>query len=101
MSGMIKNIQQIDELKNIILDNNLLEKYELSRLAVFGSFARGEEANDIDLLVEDNVNYKQLLLFRSELESLLKKKVDIVIEKYANPIVLHRARKELIYVSRH
>ena len=46
--------------------------------------------------------YKENLInFRDELEKLLNKKVNIVIEKYANPIVLYRARKEIIYVGKH
>lgn len=58
-------------------------------------------SNDIDILIEDNVDYRSLSVFRDELQKLTNKHIDIVIEKYANPIVLHRAKKEIIYVTEH
>ena len=92
---------QITNLEIIFKQNNLFEKFNLNRVGVFGSAARGELSNDIDILIEDKVDYRLLYALRNELERLLDKRVDIVIEKYANPIVLHRAKKEIVYVSRH
>jgi len=92
---------QISELESIMLRNDLFKKFKLSKLGVFGSTARGEVSNDIDILIEDNVDYRSLSVFRDELQKLTNKHVDIVIERYANPIVLHRARKEIIYVTEH
>lgn len=92
---------QISELESIMLRNNLFKKFKLSKLGVFGSTARGEVSNDIDILIEDNVDYRSLSVFRDELQKLTNKHIDIVIEKYANPIVLHRAKKEIIYVTEH
>jgi hypothetical protein len=37
--------------------------------------------------------------FQRDLESLTSKKIDIMIKKYANPIILHRALKDMVYVS--
>ena len=56
-------------------------------------------SNDIDILIEDYVDYRLLSLLRNELQSLTNKRIDLVIAKYANPIVLHRAKKEIIYVT--
>ena len=71
--------------------NNLFEKYNLNRIGVFGSTVRNEKSNDIDILIEENVNYRQLALFRDELQKHLNKRIDVVMTKYANPIVLHRS----------
>ena len=79
--------------------NNLFEKYNLNRIGVFGSTVRNEKSNDIDILIEENVNYRQLALFRDELQKHLNKRIDVVMTKYANPIVLHRAMKEVVYVT--
>ena len=98
---MLEQNNQISELEDIMVRNNLFNKFSLSRLGVFGSTARGEVSNDIDILIEDNVDYRTLSVLRDELQRLTNKRIDIVIARYANPIVLHRARKEIIYVTRH
>src|SRR5665647_1663164 len=101
MIRMPEQNNQISELEDIMVRNNLFNKFSLSRLGVFGSTARGEVSNDIDILIEDNVDYRTLSVLRDELQRLTNKRIDIVIARYANPIVLHRARKEIIYVTRH
>ncbi|MDA8220885.1 MAG: nucleotidyltransferase domain-containing protein [Desulfitobacterium hafniense] len=98
---MLEQNNQISELVSIMLRNDLFKKFKLSKLGVFGSTARGEVSNDIDILIEDNVDYRSLSAFRDELQKLTNKHIDIVIARYANPIVLHRARKEIIYVTEH
>ena len=95
-----KNIQ-VESLKTLLKENKLLEKHHLEKMGLFGSFVRGDEANDIDILVDSSTNYKHLIAFKAELEKLAQKKVDIVIEKFANPIVLYRAKKEIVYVTRY
>ena len=77
------------------------EKKKLYRIGVFGSTVRNEKSNDIDILIEENVNYRQLALFRDELQKHLNKRIDVVMTKYANPIVLHRAMKEVVYVTKY
>ena len=98
---MLGQTNQISQLKDIMVHNNFFEKFGLSRIGVFGSTARGEVSNDIDILVEDNVDYRLLSVLKNELQLLTNKRIDIVIAKYANPIVLHRAKKEIIYVTMH
>lgn len=98
---MLGQNNQISELEDIMVRNNLFKKFRLSKLGVFGSTARGEVSNDIDILIEDNVDYRSLSVFRDELQKLTNKRIDIVMARYANPIVLHRARKEIIYVTGH
>ena len=95
----MKRNNEIETLKKVVNHHHLLKKYQLKKIGVFGSVARGEKSNDIDLFVENVSDYKNLLDFREELEKLLQKKVDIVIDKYANPIVLYRAKKEMLYVT--
>jgi len=95
------NNSLIEEFENIMINNNLFERFNLNRVGIFGSAARGEQANDLDVLIEEDVNYHILSELRDELQKLMKKRIDIVIAKYANPIVLHRARKEIVYVNRH
>lgn len=92
---------QVAELEKAMIQNQLFERFNLNKVGVFGSAARGEQANDIDILIEDNIDYRVLSKLRDELQRLMNKRIDIVIARYANPIVLHRARKEIVYVTRH
>ncbi|HLP57726.1 MAG TPA: nucleotidyltransferase domain-containing protein [Candidatus Deferrimicrobium sp.] len=89
----------VEQFLDLLKKKRLLKKYHLKKLSLFGSFARGEKANDIDILVRDVKDYNSLIEFKKELELLTKKRVDIMIEKFANPIVLYRASKDMIDVS--
>ncbi len=97
--------------KNTVSDINQLAKYlnqihffsemNTDKVGIFGSFARGETANDIDLLLEDHIDYEALIRIRLRMEKDLNKKLDIVIRKFADPIILHRAEKDLKYVTKY
>ena len=94
------NIETINALEKVLKDENLLKKYGLDRIGIFGSFARGEQSNDIDFYIDlDNYNVKDLINLKKELEKITEKEVDIMLKKYANPIVLHRAEKDMKYVT--
>ncbi|MDR2580252.1 MAG: nucleotidyltransferase domain-containing protein [Fibromonadaceae bacterium] len=92
-------MDSINVLEKAIKRDNLLDKYMLKKIGIFGSFARGEPANDIDFYIDaDNCKLADLRKLKIDLESLTNKKIDIMIKKYANPIVLHRALKDMVYV---
>jgi predicted nucleotidyltransferase len=94
------NIETINALEKAIKNENLLEKYHLERIGVFGSFARGQKANDIDFCIDsENCNINNLIGLKSDLEKITEKEADIMLKKYANPIVLYRAEKDMKYVT--
>ena len=94
------NIETLNALEEAIKRENLLKKYDLDKIGVFGSFARGEKANDIDFYIDlDNYSVKKLINLKKELEKLTEKEVDIMLKKYANPIILFRAEKDMKYVT--
>jgi len=94
------SINTINALEQALKNENLLKKYNLDKIGVFGSFARGENANDIDFYIDsDNYNLKNLIFLKKDLEIITKKEVDIMLKKYANPIVLYRAKKDMVYVT--
>ena len=95
------SIETIKALEKLIKDENLLEKYNLDKIGVFGSFARGEKPNDIDFYIDaESYNLRDLINLKRDLEKIVKKKVDIMLKKYSNPIVLYRAEKDMKYVTR-
>jgi len=94
------NIETINALEKALKNENILKKYNLEKIGVFGSFARGEKANDIDFYIDlDNYNVKNLINLKKDLEKITEKEVDIMLKKYANPIVLYRAEKDMKYVT--
>ena len=42
------DIDTVNALEMAIKNEDLLKKYNLEKIGIFGSFARGEKANDID-----------------------------------------------------
>ena len=83
------NIETLNALEMAIKNENLLEKYHLEKIGIFGSFARGEKANDIDFYIDsENYNIKNLVGLKNDLEKITEKEVDIMLKKYANPIIL-------------
>ena len=78
---------------------HVLQQFAIRRLGVFGSFARNEPANDIDLLIEDDLSLAQAMRFQQVLQSMIGNRLDIMLARWANPIVLYRARKEMRYVE--
>lgn len=78
------------------------EKYSISELGLFGSYARGDfnEKSDIDILVDfdkriDGFDYIRLA---HELEDALRHKIDMVSRKGIKPQYLHYVEKNLIHV---
>ena len=82
---------------------NYLNQYPISKIGVFGSFARNEERedSDIDILVkfEEPVSLFTLVRMHRELEELLSRKVDIVSEKYLHPRLRASIEKDLKIIA--
>jgi predicted nucleotidyltransferase len=94
------SVETFDALEKAVKRENILQKYKLEKIGIFGSFARGETANDIDFYIDtDTYDLKNLIALKNDLEKIFGKPADIMLKKYANPIVLHRAQKDMRYVS--
>ncbi|MEY2828905.1 MAG: hypothetical protein RIQ33_763 [Bacteroidota bacterium] len=82
----------------------LLQKYPLTKMAIFGSYARGEQHmnSDIDLLVEFNQPIGiRFIDLATDLEKILQKKVDLVCNKDLRPQFLATIQPDLQYVLVH
>ena len=82
-----------------IRSRRILERYRLQDLILFGSFARGETARDIDILVEEDADMELLIELKQELEDLSGLPVDLVLKRHANPVVMVRARRDFVHVA--
>ncbi|MEN9449364.1 MAG: hypothetical protein RJA25_2654 [Bacteroidota bacterium] len=92
--------QNIQDIKNYFIEHDLFNKYGLTKIGVFGSFARGEKFNDIDLYIEDDIELRRLSYLKKSLEFDWNIRVDIVPKKYADPLIMHFAKNDLKYVSK-
>lgn len=80
--------------------NQIFDRFGLGRIGVFGSFARGESFQDIDVIVEDDIPYQQLIQLKNTLQRDLHIPIDVMLKRYAEPIILHRAMKDVKYATR-
>ena len=79
------------------------EKFGVTRIGIFGSFAQGGQAiqSDIDLVVEfeeSKKNIHSFLQLRRLLERELSRKVDLGFEHSLKPIVREKIKGKIIYV---
>ena len=90
---------ELQDKKQLIL--SVTQKYGASKVQVFGSVARGEERNDsdVDLLLSLPKGYDmftQRLPLQDELENIIGKRVDLIVEheinKHLRSIILKEAR---------
>ncbi|HPQ52123.1 MAG TPA: nucleotidyltransferase family protein [Spirochaetota bacterium] len=80
----------------------LKDTYNVSRIGVFGSYARGEEdsGSDVDLIVEfaEVPGLREFFGTEEYLEKLLQRKIDLVREKAIRPELRDQILSEVIYI---
>ena len=81
---------------------NFLKKYQISNMALFGSYARGEnsEKSDVDIAIETPLSdYFLLYDLKEELEKQFHHKVDLVrLRERMNQALKKRIMQDGIYV---
>jgi predicted nucleotidyltransferase len=81
----------------------LREKYHITRIGLFGSYARGEQktSSDIDLLVEFEENTQDLYDLKIQIKDFFRNKfgieTDICREKYIKPRIKKTILNETLY----
>lgn len=83
--------------------NDLVEKFGVMEIAIFDSYARGEQRkdSDVDLIVDFKEGWKTFdnyMNLKFYLEELFGKKVDLVIKSSINPRIKPFIIEEAIYV---
>ncbi len=107
-SGQIEkevDIMKLEEVKKILSENKikLQEKYGIREIAIFGSFARGDEKieSDVDIFVdfEEPIGWEFVDLCE-ELEHLLGLKIDVLTKNavMSKPALWESIKKDILYV---
>ncbi|UCN00162.1 nucleotidyltransferase domain-containing protein [Sulfurimonas sp. SWIR-19] len=82
--------------------DDFMQKYQISKLALFGSYSRNEnrDDSDVDIAIETPLSdYFKLYDFKEELENSFHTKVDIVrLRDKMNMALKRRIEKDGIYV---
>lgn len=92
-----------EQILNILRDKKaeLVTKYPISEIGLFGSYARGDynEQSDIDILVDFNGSIGiGFISLAHELEDIFNTKVDLVSRRGIKPAYLPFVEKSLIHV---
>ena len=93
-----------ENVLQILRDNkeHFAEKYGVTKLGLFGSFARGEatEESDVDVCF-DTTNSEPFVAthLKEEFEAIFQRHVDVLQpHQYLRPLLLRRLEHEVIYV---
>ena len=81
----------------------ILKKYDAERIAIFGSYARGEaKKSDIDILVRfaRPKSLIQLVQIEDEIAKAVKVPVDLVTEKSVSPYLSSSIHRDEVVIYR-
>lgn len=90
-------VNSFQSFQTYLQQEKIFDQFGLSRIGVFGSFARGEPYQDIDIMLDETIPYLQLIALRDKLQHDLQMPIDVMLKQYAEPIILYRALKDMKY----
>ncbi len=77
----------------------VLKNQRAKKIAIFGSYIRGEEkpGSDIDIIIEfsERKSLLELVGIEQELSDVLGVKVDLLTEKFISPYLIDRIKEEM------
>ncbi len=80
--------------------NEIMSKYNVKRIGIFGSYAKGQpkEESDVDVLVEfEKPAFDNFMELSFYLEELFNKKIDLVTPKSLRPHMQSTVLKEVVW----
>lgn len=97
-------MKKLTAIKKIIRDHKTLlrERYNINRIGVFGSYARGDthSGSDVDVLVEfsEPISLIQLISLENYLSDIIGLKVDVVPKEDIRKELKDTILKDAVYV---
>jgi predicted nucleotidyltransferase len=96
-------MQTKDEILKVLADkkSELQARFKVRRIALFGSFARGDQSgdSDIDILVDVDPSIGlDFIVLADRIEQLLGRHVDLVSRRAVKPHHFAFIEKDLVYV---
>ena len=87
-----------EDITYVLKKNDVFQRLGLKRIGIFGSYARGEMYNDIDLLLDEDPGYKKREFLKQLVENEMQVPCDVVVKNRLEPIILYYLNKDLKYV---
>jgi len=92
-----------EEIINLLSENKiqLKDRFKVSRLALFGSYARGDQQpdSDVDILVDVDPSVGlEFVLLAEQIEQLIGLPVELVSRRAIKPSHMKYIEPDLIYV---
>jgi predicted nucleotidyltransferase len=92
-----------EEILNLLVQNKseLESKFKVRRMALFGSYARGDQRpdSDVDILVDIDPSVGlEFVTLAEQIEQLLGLHVELVSRRAIKPNMLKYIERDLIYV---
>jgi predicted nucleotidyltransferase len=97
----IKNKKELTDKKIMSLlkkHGDVLKKYKVKRIGLFGSYVRGEQKrhSDIDFLVEfEEASFDNFMELAFSLEDMFRKKVELITNGNLSPYIQPYVEKEV------
>ena len=89
------------EILNFLSNNKSLlkQKYNVTRIGLFGSYASGKQTDDsdIDIIVSMPSSFDNYYDLKDFLESNLNHRIDLGLEKNMRELIRESVEKEVIY----
>lgn len=87
------------DIIQVLRSNDVFHMLGVSRIGIFGSYARGEKYNDIDLLLDDDPGYKKREFLKQVVENEMHIPCDVVVKSKLEPVILYYLTRDLKYVE--
>jgi len=99
-------MKKLESVQKLLIKHKeeLMKKYSLKEIGIFGSYVRDEQENlsDLDILIEFDKNARISLLdfvgLENDLSDLLKVKVDLVEKSALKPRIGKRILEEVVFL---
>ena len=93
-----------EDIKRLLLENtDVLRKYKVNKLGIFGSYAKGKsrKRSDVDLLVdfEETIDLFDYVHLVDEIQTILKTKVDLATPDAIKPYIRSKVMSEVEWIE--
>ena len=89
-----------ENLQKAFVKHGLFTLLNTGSIGVFGSYARGEKYNDIDILLDTDPGYKKREILKQIIEKEMHVPCDVLVKNMVEPIILFYLEKDLVYVEK-
>ena len=98
----MRSIMQRQEVINFLRSNKKLlrDKYRVSKIGIFGSYAREENTHesDIDIIVSMPSDFDNYYDLKEFLERQFNSEIDLALENNIRNLIKRKIQDEVIYV---